>query len=44
VCDNINIGTKVAYESAQGRVFKVVTVQGNMIDANGQMSGGGKPR
>ena len=44
VCENINIGTKVAYESVRGKVFRVVTADGQMIEQTGMMSGGGQPK
>jgi structural maintenance of chromosome 4 len=44
VCDDIKIGTHVAFNSVQGRTFRVVTPGGEMIESSGVMSGGGKPK
>ena len=44
VTADINIGTNVAYNSQRGRTFKVVTLQGELIESTGVMSGGGKPK
>lgn len=44
VCEGMNVGTKVAYESVPGKTFRVVTLEGQMIETSGMMSGGGNPK
>jgi structural maintenance of chromosome 4 len=44
VADDIKVGSNVAFNSVQGRTFRVVTLNGEMIESSGIMSGGGKPR
>jgi structural maintenance of chromosome 4 len=41
VCDGIDLATRIAYGQQRHRV---VTLQGQLIEKSGTMSGGGKPR
>ena len=41
VCQNLEIATKIGYGQ---RRYRVVTLDGKMIEMSGTMSGGGKPR
>jgi chromosome segregation ATPase len=44
VTDDIKIGTHVAFNSVQNKTFRVVTLNGEIVEASGVMSGGGKPK
>lgn len=41
MCDNIDIATKIAYN--RNKRYRVVTIDGVLIELNGSMKGGGKP-
>jgi chromosome segregation ATPase len=44
VTDDIKIGTHVAFNSVPNKTFRVVTLNGEIVEASGVMSGGGKPK
>jgi structural maintenance of chromosome 4 len=42
VAEDIKIGTNIAFN--QGRNYRVVTLNGEMVEITGVMSGGGRPK
>lgn len=44
VCADIKLGTHIAFNAVQGKKFRVVTLNGELIELSGVMSGGGRPK
>ena len=44
VCDDIDLANKIAFNQPDKRKHRVVTLQGDIIELSGLMSGGGKPK
>ena len=42
VAENITVGTKIAF--SQEKNYRVVTLNGDLVEITGVMSGGGKPK
>ena len=44
VANDIKIASEIAFKNNQGKKHRVVTIKGEMIEATGVMSGGGRPK
>ena len=44
VTSDLKLANKIAFEQPDGRKHRVVTLQGEIIEQSGLMSGGGKPK
>jgi structural maintenance of chromosome 4 len=44
VANDIKEGTNIAFNSGQGKQYRVVTLKGELVEITGVMSGGGKPK
>ena len=44
VANEIKEATNIAFNSSDGKNYRVVTLKGELIEMTGVMSGGGKPK